>query len=218
MAIKKNNNSVNNSGSIPERKKPGRKKAAETVQAITSSSESETIRKRGRPKGSVDKTERKKRSDHDIQANSGTGENAKMIRYAMAFSDLPDIDYNNPEQVKQRTIDLFNISAAFDIKPSVAALAMAFHVDRRTLFDWLNGKSERIKNQKCLLTIKNAYNQINLLYETYMNTGKINPVAGIFLMKNNMGYKDTTDYIITANQDKQVNISDIAERSGLLSE
>ena len=49
-----------------------------------------------------------------------------------------------------------------------------------------------------------------------MNSGKINPVSGIFLMKNNFGYKDNTDLTITANQDKQETISDITNRANLL--
>jgi len=172
-------------------------------------------RKRGRPAGSKNKTVRK---DHNINANSGNGDNAHMIKYAMAFSELPAIDVNNPVQVKQRVIDMFNINAAFDIKPSVASLAMAFHVDRVTLFNWLTGKTETVKNKESFNAIKNAYSQINLLYETYMNTGKINPIAAIFLMKNNMGYKDTTDYIITANQDNNIGLTDIVNRSGLLTD
>ena len=38
------------------------------------------------------------------------------------------------------------------------------------------------------------------LWETYMNSGKVNPVAGIFLGKNNYGYQDKTEYVLTPNQ------------------
>ena len=37
------------------------------------------------------------------------------------------------------------------------------------------------------------------LWETYMNSGKVNPVAGIFLGKNNYGYQDKTEYVLTPN-------------------
>ena len=33
-----------------------------------------------------------------------------------------------------------------------------------------------------------------------MNSGKINPVSGIFLGKNNYGYQDKTEYVVTPNQ------------------
>jgi len=173
-------------------------------------------RTRGRPKGSTDKTERKKRTDGAITAKPG--ENTKFILHDMKLMNLPDIDINNPSQVKQRINEYFSICAEDDTKPSVASLALSFHISRHDLFNWLNERSEGIKNQESLRTLKTAYNTINSYYEHMMNNGKINPVAGIFLMKNNMGYKDTTDYIVTANQDKQVTLPDIANRAGLLSE
>ena len=33
-----------------------------------------------------------------------------------------------------------------------------------------------------------------------MLNGKINPVSGIFLGKNNFGYKDQQEYVLTPNQ------------------
>ena len=50
------------------------------------------------------------------------------------------------------------------------------------------------------LSIKKAYVLLENLYENYMQNGKINPVAGIFLGKNNYGYQDKTEYIVTPNQ------------------
>lgn len=38
------------------------------------------------------------------------------------------------------------------------------------------------------------------MIEEYMQNGKINPVSGIFLMKNNFGYRDQTEVVVTPNQ------------------
>jgi hypothetical protein len=35
--------------------------------------------------------------------------------------------------------------------------------------------------------------------EDFMQNGKINPVSGIFLMKNNMGYTDQQEVVLTPN-------------------
>ena len=48
--------------------------------------------------------------------------------------------------------------------------------------------------------IKKAYQVLNAQMENYMQNGKINPVAGIFLMKNNMGYVDKQEMVLTPNQ------------------
>ena len=136
----------------------------------------------------------------------------------MELNRLPKIDVNNPEQVKTRIEEYFSICSMFDLKPTIAMLAFSFGINRTTLFNWLNGMTKTIQNSECLDAIKEAYNLINGLYETYLTEGSIIPVSSFFLMKNNMGYKDTTDYIVTANQDKQFTLSDITDRSGLLGE
>lgn len=38
--------------------------------------------------------------------------------------------------------------------------------------------------------IRRAYSHLTLQMTNYMQNGKINPVAGIFLMKNNFEYED----------------------------
>lgn len=168
-------------------------------------------RKRGRPKGVKNKTIRKDRIDL-----TSPGENARMLSYSLALSRLPMIDYNNLEQVQARLNEYYDITVQYDSKPAIACLALAFGMSRVNLFDSLNGKSNRIKNPDCIFTIKQAYNIITSQYEQMMNNGKINPVSGIFLMKNNFGYKDNTEYTITTNQDNNVTVNNITERANLL--
>ena len=52
------------------------------------------------------------------------------------------------------------------------------------------------------------------LWENYMQNGKINPVSGIFLGKNNFGYQDKTEYVVTPNMnnDSDYNADDIKKR------
>ena len=47
-----------------------------------------------------------------------------------------------------------------------------------------------------------------------MQSGKVNPVAGIFLGKNNYGYQDKTEYVLTPNQqnDNDYSADEIRER------
>jgi hypothetical protein len=41
------------------------------------------------------------------------------------------------------------------------------------------------------------------LWENYMQNGKINPVSGIFLGKNNFGYQDKQEMVITPNTNNE---------------
>ena len=63
-------------------------------------------------------------------------------------------------------------------------------------------------------SIKKAYKMLENMWETYMNSGKINPVSGIFLGKNNFGYQDKTEYVLTPNtqQDNNYDADDIRSR------
>ena len=47
--------------------------------------------------------------------------------------------------------------------------------------------------------IKKAYNLMEVQWEDYMQNGKINPVSGIFLGKNNYGYRDQQEVVLTPN-------------------
>ena len=51
-----------------------------------------------------------------------------------------------------------------------------------------------------------------------LSTGKINPVAAIFLMKNNFGYKDQTDHVLTAKQEITETEESLIDRAGLLTD
>ena len=78
----------------------------------------------------------------------------------------------------------------------MAGLAVAFHTVRKTLLRWLSGEAYKnaTKSRELLTT---AYAILNAQMEIYMQNGKINPVAAIFLMKNNFGYEDKSEQVIT---------------------
>jgi hypothetical protein len=62
--------------------------------------------------------------------------------------------------------------------------------------------------------IKKAYILMENQWESYMTAGKVNPVTGIFLGKNNFGYQDKTEYVLTPNQqnDSEINPDEIRQR------
>ena len=173
-------------------------------------------RKRGRPKGSTNKTVTK-RPEQTVQTEPG--ENTKYILHDMKLSALPAIDVNDPEQMQQRINDYFRICSEDDIKPSVSSLGLAFGISRITLFKWVTGQAKQaLSNAASINTLKRAYDQINSYYEHMLNNGKINPVSGIFLLKNNYGYQDTTQHIIQTNTEQALSLPDITQRAGLLEE
>ena len=147
------------------------------------------------------------------------GDNQKYISVSMKLFNLPTIDLHNPEQVQARLNEYFRIQFDADLKPTVAGMAMALGIDRRRLWEIKSGNyhtSRGIEGLPTMTTdsIKKAYDFMENLWENYMQNGKINPVSGIFLGKNNFGYQDKTEYVVTpnVNTDSDYNAEDIRAR------
>ncbi len=142
----------------------------------------------------------KKRSRKDLSnfANAQTGDNAKYLRHALAAWNLPPIDLDNDEQVAERVLWYFEHCIEDDIKPSVTGLANALGCCRDTLWRWKTGRS-RAESDGHSDTIKKAYNLLEQMDAEGLRDGKTNPAAGIFLLKNNHGYQDKQDLVLTPN-------------------
>lgn len=139
------------------------------------------------------KQKRPKRSEQ-MQVQTEPGDNTKYLTHALRLANLPKFDTKNVELLEKRIEEYFVICAEDDSKPSVAGLALAIGVDRRRLWEWSQGENSDRSD-----TIKKAYQILNLMMEDYMQNGKINPVSGIFLMKNNFGYADKQEVVLTPN-------------------
>ena len=144
------------------------------------------------------------------------GDNQKYIGVSLKLFNLPSIDLHNPEQVQNRLNEYFQIQFDADVKPTVAGMAMALGIDRRRLWEIRANVQDRNQDLPTLTrdSIKKAYDFMENLWENYMQNGKINPVSGIFLGKNNFGYQDKTEYVVTPNMnnDSDYSADDIRKR------
>jgi len=148
------------------------------------------------------------------------GDNNKFTSVSLQLLNLPKIDLHDPEAVQVRLNEYFNLMAEKDIKPTVAGIAMALGTTRQTLWAIKNNQPTGGNGGYSALPpevadlIKKAYLLMENLWESYMLNGKINPVSGIFLGKNNYGYQDKTEYVLTPNtqQDNNYDADDIRSR------
>lgn len=159
-------------------------------------------RKRGRPRkdGSTDPRPVPARLAVPMAPGEGKplpGDNTKFLTHAMAVMALPPIDKSDPEQVKIRIKEYFLLCAEHDVKPTVKGFLNSLRVARSTLWEWKNGGYRPGTHQAIIVE---AYDMLEAMWEDYMMNGKINPVAGIFLGKNNFGYQDKQEYVLTPKQ------------------
>lgn len=163
--------------------------------------ENKPVKKKGKPRGGNNILT-------DSALNIDAGDNTKYLSLGMELFNLPAIDLKEPEQVVSRLNEFFEIHARYDMKPTVAGMGMALGLDRRRLWEIKTGNFGTQKSLSELPTltkdsIKKAYNYMEILWENYMQNGKINPVSGIFLGKNNFGYQDKQEMVLTPNTNNE---------------
>lgn len=145
----------------------------------------------------------------DAHLNLKPGDNNRFAQKNLELFRLPKVDLMNNEEVLSRIDQFFSIMAKYDSKPTVTGLAMALGVDRRRLWEIKTGNFGNVTGKYTKLpeevveTIRKTYDYLEIMWEDYMLNGKINPVSGIFLGKNNFGYQDKTEYVLTPNSQKE---------------
>lgn len=201
----------------------------ETVSEQTSNEENVEISPRtGKPieKKYAPKTKKKPRGGNnwlkpENMLEVEEGDNTKFLLVQMELLNMPEIDMEDEEAVQNRLNEYFSLYAKNDMKPTVAGMGIALNgMSRQTVRAIAKDLATGSSGYKTALPpgvstlIKKAYFLLENLWETYMNSGKVNPVAGIFLGKNNYGYQDKTEYVLTpnANQDSDYSADEIKQR------
>lgn len=149
------------------------------------------------------------------------GDNTKYLSLNVELMNMPNIDMENVSEVQKRLSDYFTLYGRYDTKPTVAGMAIALNGhSRQWLWAVVHNAPLGGMGNTCTLppevtdSIKKAYFLMENLWENYMQNGKVNPVAGIFLGKNNYGYQDKTEYVLTPNQqnDNDYSADEIRQR------
>lgn len=130
------------------------------------------------------------------------GDMSRMITDALNLSSFGPIDINDSAAVEKRIESFLRYCIDHDMKPSVESMALALNTNRTQVWRWANGVECNI-TEASRNAIKKGYSIMNQLLTQTMMDGRINPVSAIFLLKNNMGYKDQTDVVVTPNNPLQ---------------
>ena len=143
--------------------------------------------------------QRRPKKSEEMVPHVNPGDNAKFLRHNREIMKWQRPDMKNIEEVSDRINEYFDLCEANDMKPSVEGFALAFGADRKTMWRWANRVECGNIPEEVSRMLKIAYTTLNSIMVEYMQNGKINPVSGIFLMKNNMGYADQTEIVVTPN-------------------
>ena len=111
------------------------------------------------------------------------------------------------EEVEERVKYFFQWCIDNDVRPGVELMALALGTTRQTLWNW-----QREGGRKGdIITL--AKQVLAALIENWGQTGKINPAALCFLMKNNFGYSDNVQLEVSqSNNEPKQTIEEITAR------
>lgn len=184
---------------MDEPKKRGRPRMTEEEKAIAAAK---------RKSGELP-TQRRNRPDLQKfgQENVEQGDNAKFLTHALTIRNQPPIDLANPVEVERRIDWYFALCIQDDMKPTVKGFCNALRIAKSTLWNWKMGNFRAGTHEEIIVR---AYDILEALWEDYMQNGKINPMAGVFLGVNNFGYKDVKQVNLTPVVDSQPEPVDVA--------
>lgn len=133
---------------------------------------------------------KKERSRKPKGDDGSPDEKSEILQTSMEAIYLPPIDINDPIQVENRIIEYLEFCKQTDQPPEKAGMASWLKVTTQTLRRWETGEF-RSSTHKAIIekyvSILESYT-VKLLLK-----GKIMPASGIFILKNQHGYRDVVD-------------------------
>lgn len=112
--------------------------------------------------------------------------------------NLPKIDINDGQQVHDRIEKYFAIMKKYGNKPTLAGLGLALGLNRDRMKRMAANESGKIPADVSD-ELKKVYMIYESLWETYMLEGDVPSLNGIFIGKNQFGYKDVVEQTVVAD-------------------
>lgn len=100
------------------------------------------------------------------------------------------------DEIEERVKYFFQWCVDNDVRPGVELMALALGTTRQNLWKWQQAGDRRGE----IITL--AKQVLAALIENWGQTGKINPAALCFIMKNNFGYADNVQVELSRGDDK----------------
>ena len=150
-----------------------------------------------------------KRPDQSLRMSDHVepGDNSRYLAHAMAVMNMPRIDTSDPDQVEERIHWYLHHCIDNDMKPTVKGFCNALGISRNTLWTWKTGQFRAGTHEEIIVR---AYDLLEEMWENYMQNGKINPMAGVFLGVNNFGYRDVKQVNLTPVVNQEQETLDVA--------
>lgn len=140
-------------------------------------------------------------------------EKLEMHRQIAALQKQHEVVWEDVTDVENRINEFFDVVGKYKNKPTVAGLALALGIDRQKLGRIMSGRDE---GKTYPVEVRQLLHSIYVMYESMweqsMNDGDIPTNSGIFIGKNQFGYKDVVEHEIVADVKPQIDTAAIMAR------
>lgn len=154
--------------------------------------------------------------------DENTGKNAEvsnLIAFKRSFWGLERVDFKETSGVRDRIEYYFSKCEEFGYRPTVVGLASVLGITRMILYELVSGNYRRNNppygaTKEVSDLLQKAYQDIQDFLEMGIMTGKVNPVAGMFLLKNHAGYTDKNEIVVSTSHDEEsvIDLDEIRQR------
>lgn len=125
-------------------------------------------------------------------------EQNEMTALALQTMSLPSVNLADPVNVEGNIRAYFRLCNDGGTKPLVTGMALALHIPRAALVQAIAGDYMAVPemSEQSAEVIRHYYMVLENIWEQLMMNGSLNPASGIFLAKNNFGYKDVVEKVV----------------------
>lgn len=146
--------------------------------------------------------------DRPVQARSRAPlTNDGAIDMWLEMYSWPLIDLSDPDAINQRLAEYLDLCKRYNSKPEVSGWCQTIGTTRIEVLDWSKGKRTRLDDvltTASAAALSRSLGVFEFAWEYAMqNGGYAYPVTGIFLGKNNFGYKDESETLVTHSSERK---------------
>lgn len=158
-------------------------------------------RGRGRPTGTTkDMLEERRQmafAQENVTKNAKRMMNKETTALCRKMLRWKPIDIRNYKEVSARTDQFLDLMESNGVPLTIEAYSYALGVARTTLSDYISGRIKLPEDVHALLSRMREMAQANLAIR--LDAEDKNPASKIFLAKNNYGYSDRQEFVVTPN-------------------
>lgn len=122
--------------------------------------------------------------------------NSKIIVHNLKLMKFKPVNRFDPKAVNKRGCEYLGLCAEDGIRPTVEGMALALGMVRVSFLDFCQGNIEG-ETDFLLQVYKQLYAVLNNVMSETMMEAAIHPVVGIFYSKNNFGYDDKAEIVVS---------------------